>query len=82
MQIHTGFGDKDLDLRLSSPLHLRRVLEDPAFAALKLVLLHASYPFCREAGYLANVYAQVWPQSMRCWCAAWEGPKGAHHWHI
>ncbi|KAL6141892.1 hypothetical protein ACLB2K_060178 [Fragaria x ananassa] len=32
MQIHTGFGDKDLDLRLSNPLHLREVLEDKRFS--------------------------------------------------
>ncbi|XP_010267282.1 PREDICTED: protein fluG isoform X3 [Nelumbo nucifera] len=60
MQIHTGFGDKDLDLRLSNPLHLRTVLEDKRFARSCIVLLHASYPFSKEASYLASVYPQVY----------------------
>uniref|UniRef100_A0A803QZE4 GS catalytic domain-containing protein n=2 Tax=Cannabis sativa TaxID=3483 RepID=A0A803QZE4_CANSA len=60
MQIHTGFGDKDLDMRLSNPLHLRDVLEDKRFSKCRIVLLHASYPFSKEASYLASVYSQVY----------------------
>uniref|UniRef100_A0A6M2EYS3 GS catalytic domain-containing protein n=1 Tax=Populus davidiana TaxID=266767 RepID=A0A6M2EYS3_9ROSI len=60
MQIHTGFGDKDLDLRLSNPLHLRMLLEDERFSKCRVVLLHASYPFSKEASYLASVYPQVY----------------------
>ncbi|XP_050228434.1 protein fluG [Mercurialis annua] len=60
MQIHTGFGDKDLDLRLSNPLHLRMLLEDERFSKCRIVLLHASYPFSKEASYLASVYPQVY----------------------
>ncbi|XP_022888646.1 protein fluG isoform X2 [Olea europaea var. sylvestris] len=60
MQIHTGFGDKDLDLRLANPLHLRSLLEDSRFSKCRVVLLHASYPFSREASYLASVYPQVY----------------------
>ncbi|CAM6088141.1 unnamed protein product [Calypogeia fissa] len=59
VQLHTGFGDKDLDLRLANPLHLRSVLEDQRFSSARLVLLHASYPYMREATYLASVYPQV-----------------------
>ena len=59
-QIHTGFGDKDLDLLLANPLHLRDVLEDPRFATSKIVLLHTSYPYSKEASYLAHVYPQVY----------------------
>ncbi|XP_006662411.2 protein fluG [Oryza brachyantha] len=60
MQIHTGFGDKDLDLRKCNPLHLRAVLEDARFSKCQIVLLHASYPFSKEASYLASVYSQVY----------------------
>ncbi|KAG0564877.1 hypothetical protein KC19_8G147000 [Ceratodon purpureus] len=59
MQIHTGFGDKDLQLELANPLHLRAILEDPLFVKSRIVLLHGSYPFMREASYLASVYSQV-----------------------
>jgi predicted TIM-barrel fold metal-dependent hydrolase len=60
VQFHTGFGDPDLDLRLANPLHLRRLLEDGRFRTVPVVLLHAAYPFSREAGYLASVYPQVY----------------------
>ncbi|XP_013468103.2 protein fluG isoform X1 [Medicago truncatula] len=60
MQIHTGFGDKDLDMRLANPLHLRSVFEDKRYSKSRIVLLHASYPFSREASYLASVYPQVY----------------------
>ncbi|KAI3442910.1 Gln-synt_C domain-containing protein [Psidium guajava] len=60
LQIHTGYGDKDLDLRLANPLHLRTLLEDKRFSRCRIVLLHASYPFSKEASYLASVYHQVY----------------------
>jgi uncharacterized protein len=63
VQIHTGFGDSDLDLRESNPLHLRPLLEGRRHANVPFVLLHGSYPYVRELGYLAaihpNVYADV-----------------------
>jgi predicted TIM-barrel fold metal-dependent hydrolase len=60
IQLHTGFGDSDLDLRESNPLHLRPLLEDGPGRSASIVLLHAGYPFCREAGYLASLYANVY----------------------
>lgn len=53
------FGDKDLQLELANPLHLRAVLEHPNYTQCRVVLLHGSYPFMREASYLASVYPQV-----------------------
>ncbi len=60
VQLHTGFGDPDLDLRLANPLHLRYILESEPYRQAPLVLLHAAYPYMREAGYLASVYPQVY----------------------
>jgi hypothetical protein len=60
VQFHTGLGDPDLDLRHSNPLHLRYLLEVPAWRNVPIVLLHAGYPFVREAGYLAAAYPQVY----------------------
>ncbi len=59
VQLHTGFGDRDLDLRKANPLYLRALLEEPGYQQAPLVLLHAAYPYVREAGYLASVYPQV-----------------------
>ena len=60
VQIHTGFGDADLDLREANPLHLRPLLESDRYANVPFVLLHASYPYTRELGYLAAMYPNVW----------------------
>ncbi|MEH1999369.1 MAG: amidohydrolase family protein [Nostoc sp.] len=60
VQFHTGYGDPDLDLRLANPLNLRYLLELPQYRHVPLVLLHASYPYMQEAGYLASVYPQVY----------------------
>jgi predicted TIM-barrel fold metal-dependent hydrolase len=58
--IHTGFGDRDLDLQKANPLYLRPLLEDNRYRDAKFILLHASYPYVREAGYLASIYPQVY----------------------
>ena len=60
IQFHTGFGDRDLDLFLANPLHLRPILENSRYQDIPIVLLHSSYPYTRELGYLASVYPQVY----------------------
>ena len=60
LQLHTGFGDRDLDLRLANPLHLRPLLEGGGLSGGPVVLLHAAYPYVREAAYLAGVYPNVY----------------------
>ncbi len=57
VQFHTGFGDNDLDLLTANPLHLRRLIE--RHRRVPFVLLHASYPYVREQGYLAAVHPNV-----------------------
>ena len=57
-QFHTGLGDNDIRLPFSSPAHLQPFIE--SYSAVPIVLLHASYPFTREAGYLASVYDNVY----------------------
>lgn len=57
LQIHTGFGDPDLDLHRANPLLLTgflRLTEGRSW----VVLLH-TYPFHREAAYLAHVFPHV-----------------------
>ena len=53
-QFHTGLGDNDIDLGLSNPAHLQRFIEN--YPTVPIVLLHASYPFTTQAGYLASAY--------------------------
>jgi predicted TIM-barrel fold metal-dependent hydrolase len=60
LQVHTGYGDPDLDLREANPLHLRPVLEEVAYRGAAIVLLHGAYPYTREAAFLAAVYPHVY----------------------
>lgn len=59
-QLHTGFGDRDADLTAANPLLLRPILQDPELAEVPIVLLHAGYPYVREAAYLASIYPNVY----------------------
>jgi hypothetical protein len=60
IQFHTGYGDPDTDLRLGNPLHLRALYEDRALQNVPIVMLHESYPFTREAAYLATAYPNAY----------------------
>ena len=60
IQFHTGYGDSDTDMRLGNPLHLRDVLERGDLRAMKVVLLHESYPYTQLGAYLAAVYPHVY----------------------
>ncbi|KAH7148839.1 hypothetical protein EDB81DRAFT_650162 [Dactylonectria macrodidyma] len=57
IQFHTGLGDNDITLTESSPAHLQNFIRE--YPTVPIVLLHASYPYMREAGYLATVYGSV-----------------------
>jgi uncharacterized protein len=57
VQVHTGFGDSDLLLPKARPGYLKPLIE--RFTETTFVLLHC-YPFVREAGWLAHVYANVY----------------------
>ncbi|KAG6908703.1 hypothetical protein DXG01_003636 [Tephrocybe rancida] len=58
IQFHTGLGDVDMMLDLSSPKHLQPLIK--AYPNTKVVLLHSSYPYAREAGYLAAIHPNVY----------------------
>jgi uncharacterized protein len=61
VQLHTGYGDRDLDLPRSNPWLLRDLLERSEDArAVPLVLLHGSYPYTREAAILTAIYPRVY----------------------
>ena len=60
LQFHTGLGDNDLDMLYANPLHMRPLFESRQYKRVPFVLLHASYPYVRELGYLASLYSNVW----------------------
>ncbi|KAH8690533.1 extracellular developmental signal biosynthesis protein FluG [Talaromyces proteolyticus] len=58
IQFHTGLGDSDLDLVRANPAYLQPLITQ--YKKIDFVLLHSSYPYTREAGYLASVYPNVY----------------------
>jgi predicted TIM-barrel fold metal-dependent hydrolase len=59
VQIHTGFGDRDLRLAGADPALLQPFLAAAEPRGVPVVLLHC-YPYHRQAGWLAQVYPQVY----------------------
>lgn len=58
LQLHTGLGDRDIDLLRSNPAYLQPVIEE--YPKVPFVLLHSAYPYTREAGYLASTYKNAY----------------------
>ncbi|WP_372442743.1 amidohydrolase family protein [Streptomyces pactum] len=59
LQLHTGFGDPDLDLRRGDPLLLTGFIRAVRHTGCPLVLLHG-YPYHRSAACLAQLYPHVY----------------------
>jgi hypothetical protein len=59
VQIHTGFGDRDLRLAAADPALLQRFLAAAERSGVPIVLLHC-YPYHRQAGWLAQVFPHVY----------------------
>lgn len=59
LQLHTGYGDNDIDLIESNPLYLMDFLREHDASGVPVLLLHC-YPFEREAGYLAQAFETVY----------------------
>lgn len=57
-QFHTGLGDHDINLVKANPAYMQPLIE--AFPNVDFVLLHSSWPYTRDAGYLASVYSNAW----------------------
>lgn len=59
LQLHSGYGDPDLDLHRANPVLLMPWLRLVQPTAVPVLLLH-NYPYHREAGYLAQVFDNVY----------------------
>jgi predicted TIM-barrel fold metal-dependent hydrolase len=59
LQLHTGYGDPDVELHRCDPLLLTRFAKLVEPTGTALVLLHC-YPYHRNAGYLAQAFPHVY----------------------
>jgi predicted TIM-barrel fold metal-dependent hydrolase len=59
VQFHVGYGDSDVDLHRCNPLLLTPLLRAIQPTGVPVMLLH-NYPYHREAGYLAQVFPNVY----------------------
>ncbi len=59
VQLHVGYGDRDVDLHRCNPLLLTPLLRALQPTGVPVLLLH-NYPYHREAGYLAQVFPHVY----------------------
>lgn len=59
IQFHVGYGDRDIDLHECNPLLLTGLLRALEPSGVPVMLLH-NYPYHREAGYLAQVFPNVY----------------------
>lgn len=59
LQLHTGFGDRDIALTYADPARAQPFLAAIAGAGVPVILLHC-FPFHRNAGWLAQVYPHVY----------------------
>ena len=58
-QIHTGHTSHVNTWPNVNPILLTPVLDEREIAETSLVILHAGYPYCAEAGYLTSVYPNL-----------------------
>jgi predicted TIM-barrel fold metal-dependent hydrolase len=58
IQFHVGYGDRDAKIHLNNPSLLMAFFEALNRLGVNVALLHC-YPFHREAGYLAEVFPNV-----------------------
>ncbi len=59
LQLHTGFGDRDVRLGRADPALAQPFFDATRSAGVPIVLLH-TYPYHRSAGWLAQVYPHVY----------------------
>jgi predicted TIM-barrel fold metal-dependent hydrolase len=59
IQFHVGYGDADVDLHRCNPLLMTDWLRATRDLVPAVMLLH-TYPYHREAGYLAHVFPHVY----------------------
>jgi predicted TIM-barrel fold metal-dependent hydrolase len=66
LQLHAGYGDRDIDLRLGTPFAFRWALESGAADGVEVVFLHASWPHIRDAAVMAAIHHHVYVDIASC----------------
>ena len=59
-EFHTGIGDLDVVTEKCNPMLLGSLLKDEYLRKAKIILLHGSYPYTAEAGWMAHFFPNVY----------------------
>ena len=59
-EFHTGIGDLDVVTDRCNPMLLGNLLKDEKLRKAKVILLHGSYPYTAEAGWMAHFFPNVY----------------------
>jgi uncharacterized protein len=59
-EFHTGIGDLDVVTDRCNPMLLGNLLKDENLRKAKVILLHGSYPYTGEAGWMAHFFPNVY----------------------
>jgi len=59
-EFHTGIGDLDVVTDRCNPMLLGNLLKDENLRKAKVILLHGSYPYTAEAGWMAHFFPNVY----------------------
>ena len=60
LEFHTGIGDLDVITEKCNPMLLGTLLKDENLRKAKVILLHGSYPYTAEAGWMAHFFPNVY----------------------
>jgi predicted TIM-barrel fold metal-dependent hydrolase len=66
LQLHAGYGDRDIDLRQGTPFAFRWALESGAADGVQVVFLHASWPHIRDVSVMAAIYHHLYVDVATC----------------
>jgi hypothetical protein len=66
LQLHAGYGDRDIDLRQGTPFAFRWALESGGADGVQIVFLHAAWPHIRDLAVMAAVYHHLYVDIATC----------------
>lgn len=71
LQVHSGFGESNIYLERANPLFLKPLLDSGRADGVKILLLHAGFPYAFETGYLVAAFPNLYAEFSEVTPFAW-----------